>query len=84
MLGSILKGVEVIKTGLVWRIGDGKDVDMWRDPWIHREGPRQPITPRGQNILMEVSEIWDNHLVIATFCEEDATAILLIPLREEM
>jgi hypothetical protein len=42
---SILKGVEVLKEGIVWRIGDGSRVDIWRDPWLSRETSRRPVTP---------------------------------------
>jgi hypothetical protein len=31
---SILKGVEVIKLGLVWRISNGEEVNIWKDPWL--------------------------------------------------
>jgi hypothetical protein len=35
---SILKGIELLKEGLIWRIGDGTKVKIWEDPWIPREG----------------------------------------------
>jgi hypothetical protein len=35
---SILKGVEVIKKGLVWRVGNGEEIKIWDDPWLNREG----------------------------------------------
>ena len=28
---SILKGIELLKEGLIWRVGDGTDVRIWED-----------------------------------------------------
>jgi hypothetical protein len=67
---SILKGVEVLKKGIVWRIGDGSKVNLWEDPWLPREPSRKPITPRGHVLMSKVSELinpiicsWDEDLV---------------------
>jgi hypothetical protein len=35
---SILKGVNLMKEGLVWRIGDGPNVRIWEDQWLNRDG----------------------------------------------
>jgi hypothetical protein len=48
---SILRGIALLKEGLVWRIGDGMHVNIWTDPWLPRERSRIPITPRRQSIL---------------------------------
>jgi hypothetical protein len=29
---SILKGIQLLKAGLIWHVGDGKSIDVWRDP----------------------------------------------------
>jgi hypothetical protein len=86
---SIVKGINLLKEGLVWRVGDGRNVQMWSDPWIPREGSRLPITPRRQNALTHVHELidphtgsWDALLVEDIFWPIDAQAILKIPLRE--
>lgn len=34
---SIIWGREVIKKGAIWRIGDGKFVDIWVDRWLPRK-----------------------------------------------
>ena len=67
---SILKGLEVLKRGIIWRIGDGSRIRIWQDPWIPREWSRCPITPRMNNILTHVEELidpstgqWDEQLV---------------------
>jgi hypothetical protein len=58
---SILKGISLLKEGLIWRIGDGESVNIWTDAWLARDGARQPITPRGGNILTKVRDLIDPH-----------------------
>jgi hypothetical protein len=48
---SILKGIDVLREGMVWRIGDGSKVDIWKDPWMPRETARRPVTPRGHTLI---------------------------------
>jgi hypothetical protein len=67
---SILKGVKLLKEGIVWRVGDGTDIKIWSDPWLPREGAAYPITPRRQCLLTRVCELidpvslqWDEQLV---------------------
>jgi hypothetical protein len=71
---SILKGVQLLKKGLIWRVGDGARINIWNDMWLNREGSRQPITPRGHCLLTYVAELidphtgqWDEELVKQTF-----------------
>lgn len=83
---SILQGLQLLKQGLIWRIGDGVNTNIWVDPWIPRDSTRKPITPRGSLLLTRVSELidpitgtWDEQLVMDTFWPEDANVILTIP-----
>jgi hypothetical protein len=85
MQRCILKGIEVLKKGLVWHIGNGDGIKIWSDPWLTRGDTRAPITPRGRNIVQQVFELinpvtsdWDVELVKATFWEEDVKTILAI------
>jgi hypothetical protein len=87
---SILKGVNLMKEGLVWRIGDGPNVRIWEDQWLNRDGCRMPITPRQQNLLTRVEELinpvtgqWYVELVMNTFWEVVAKIILSTPIRGE-
>jgi hypothetical protein len=87
---SILKGVSLLKEGLVWRIGDGTQVNLWSDPWLPRDGSRLPITPRRQSLLTKVHELinpatgqWDEELVRDTLWDADANIVLKIPVRED-
>lgn len=33
---SIVQGIEVLKEGVIWRVGNGQNVDIWSDPWLPR------------------------------------------------
>jgi len=87
---SILKGVQLLKKGIIWRIGSGTDTYIWKDPWIPRGYTRRPITPKGSSLLIRVSELidpatgtWDELLIRDTFWPEDAEVILTIPTNED-
>uniref|UniRef100_A0A0A8ZPW8 Reverse transcriptase zinc-binding domain-containing protein n=1 Tax=Arundo donax TaxID=35708 RepID=A0A0A8ZPW8_ARUDO len=88
---SILKGVQLLKEGLIWRIGNGSSVDIWRDPWIPRNHTRKVITSRCGSVLQKVADLispiigsWDEQLVKDIFWEEDAEIILSMPLFDDM
>src|SRR5207237_2215158 len=88
---SILKGVQLLKEGLIWRIGDGRSVNIWRDPWIPRSSTRKVFMPLRGSLLHMVADLinpitgnWDKQLVKETFWEEDAKFILSLPLVESM
>ena len=34
---SILKGREVLKEGMRWKVGDGTSIRIWTDPWLPSE-----------------------------------------------
>lgn len=83
---SIVRGIKALNKGLIWRIGDGSQVRIWDDPWITAGVTRQPITPKGQVLLIRVSELidpttglWDEQLVRKFFWKEDIQRILATP-----
>ncbi|KAJ1285997.1 hypothetical protein BS78_03G320500 [Paspalum vaginatum] len=52
---SILRGAELLKDGIIWRIGNGESVRILEDPWLPRGTTRRPITPRGSSLLTKSS-----------------------------
>jgi hypothetical protein len=67
---SIVRGVQALKDGLIWCVGDGTQINIWLDPWIPNGVTRRPATPRGHIIVTKVSELidpstgeWDSALV---------------------
>jgi hypothetical protein len=88
---SILKGLDLLKHGIIWRIGTGEAVDVYRDPWIPRGTTRRPRTYDELDESIKVCDLinqedtsWDEDLVRFLFDEEDAKEILAIPLCSEM
>lgn len=45
MWRSVLRGLDLMKKGMVWRVGDGRGLKIWSDPWLPRSHTRKPITP---------------------------------------
>jgi hypothetical protein len=87
---SILKGIQLLKEGLIWRVGTGDNICIWQDPWIPNGPSRRPSTQRGQCILTKVTELidpvtgnWDEALVKQTFNLEDSQAILALPIVDD-
>lgn len=88
---SILRGRDLLKEGIVWRIGDGTQVNAWTDPWLPRGSTRRPIAHQGLAIVSKVHELinpvtesWDEELVKELFTHDDARVILAIPLKSDM
>jgi hypothetical protein len=42
-------GMELLKHGVIWRIGDGRSVRIWRDNWLLRSEELKVIGPRGRS-----------------------------------
>ncbi|KAI5002872.1 hypothetical protein ZWY2020_027522 [Hordeum vulgare] len=34
---AICHGLDILKKGIIWRVGDGKNIKIWRDNWIPRK-----------------------------------------------
>lgn len=77
-------GLELLKKGIIWRIGDGYSVRIWRDPWIPRAHSRRPITNKKNCRLKWVAELlgtdgkWDVTKVQQHFLPIDVECILKI------
>ncbi|KAK1650817.1 hypothetical protein QYE76_068622 [Lolium multiflorum] len=86
---SILRGVALLKEGLIWRVGDGANIKMWKDPWIPSGITRKPRSLQGNSPATLVADLlnpltgdWDEALVHDLFQAEDARAILSISICE--
>lgn len=86
---SILKGIQLLKRGIIWRLGNGENTEIWKDPWIPRGVTRRVLTQKGRNLITRVAELidpntntWDTQLVQQTFLPEDVSLILQIPIHE--
>ena len=86
---SIMSGVQTLKKGHIWRVGDGSRIKFWDDEWIPNSPTRKVITARGGNLLSKVSDFigpvtghWDEELVSQTFWQMDMAQILASLLPE--
>ncbi|KAK6137935.1 hypothetical protein DH2020_028323 [Rehmannia glutinosa] len=86
---SILVGKELLQKGIRWRVGDGKTIRVWEDPWIPSLRNFRTSTERGelpkdwkvQHLMVQNSNAWDEDKIANIFSTEEAQAILQIPLR---
>ena len=84
---SIMAGVDSLKKGYIWRVGNGQNIDIWRDAWIPNGANRKIITPRRGQLLTKVADLidpinncWDEDLVRQTLWPIDVQRVLTIPL----
>lgn len=57
---SILWGRQVIKTGIRWRIGDGKKVFVYKDGWLPRPDTFKPVSPPSLPAETKVAKLMNN------------------------
>ena len=88
---SILKGLDLLKKGIIWRVGNGEKIKIWEDPWLPRGFTRRPITPRRGILLSRVADLlhpatgqWDKELIEELFWPEDVPEILALPVHTDM
>jgi hypothetical protein len=82
---SILHGRDLLKRGLIWRIGDGSQVDVWQSNWIPRAGSQRPLGRRpdsSANMVRKVTDLlnlegtgWDEARLNQVFFEFDVADI---------
>jgi hypothetical protein len=86
---AILHCLDLLKQGLIWRIGNGASVRIRRDPWIPRGFNCRATTRRGRCRLHWVSDLldsdrrgWNYGKITTFFYPADAEAIAQIKLPE--
>jgi ribonuclease HI len=84
---SIVHGRDLLKEGLVWRVGSGKGIKVMEDNWIPRSGLQHPWSLKPNvvinnvcDLLLEGGQGWCEEKLNASFYEEDVTDILQIPV----
>ena len=82
-----MAGVNSLRNGYIWRVGNGQKIDIWENAWIPNCASRKINTPRRRHLLTKVSDLidpimncWDEDLVRQTLCPIDAQRVLVIPL----
>jgi hypothetical protein len=84
---SILKGIDLLNKGIIWRVGNGNKINIWNDPWIPRGITRRVIYRKKRNIINLVRDLidpttntWDVQMLNQTLEKEDVQAVLQIPV----
>ena len=84
---AIVHGLELLKKGVIWRVGSGNSIRLWRDPWIPRGWSFKPTGKRRPNRLKWVAQLidqnrmeWQTDKVLDLFHAHDAQLILNIRL----
>lgn len=80
--------IDLVRHGIRWRVGNGKDINVWNDNWLPRDYALRPFTPDLYQIrLIYVASLidqnngcWDVNVLNALLWNDDIDIILKIPL----
>jgi hypothetical protein len=86
---SIVVGIQTFKRGHIWRVGNGKSINIWKDFWIPGSPSRKIETPRGNVICTTINALinpgqWDEILINDLFHPLDVGLIMRITLSTHM
>ena len=68
---SLLEGRKMIKESSIWRVGDGKQIDVWKNKWL-KKSPSfkvqlpdhvEPIPMKVEKLLLEGKKEWNMDMV---------------------
>ena len=57
---SLWSGMQTIKRGYIWPMGDSEKINIWEDPWVPSSPNRSIVTRRGNIVLTKLSELIDH------------------------
>ncbi|XP_042954621.1 uncharacterized protein LOC122291036 [Carya illinoinensis] len=85
---SLWSSLGILKEGLVWRVGNGSGIKIWKDKWLPRPVTYQIQTPinmldsetRVEPLIDKDCRSWTVDLVQSVFREEEAKLICSIPI----
>jgi hypothetical protein len=81
---AIEYGLQLLKQGVIWRVGNGANIRVWRDPWIPGTPNYKPISVKGRCRYRWVSDFlhpdgtWNVPRLQLYFLPEDVSLILKI------
>ncbi|KAK1644352.1 hypothetical protein QYE76_062157 [Lolium multiflorum] len=81
---AIEYGLQLLKKGAIWRVGNGANIRVWRDPWIPRDSGRYPRSAQGRCRFRWVSDFllpdgqWNEQRLMQYFSQDDVADILKI------
>ncbi|XP_042964706.1 uncharacterized protein LOC122298928 [Carya illinoinensis] len=85
---SLFSSVGLIKDGLLWRVGDGNTIKIWKDRWVLSSSfhllqsyvKMLPTEATVKQLIKEDRGKWNEELINEIFNKEEAEAIGNIPL----
>jgi hypothetical protein len=86
---SIAQSRHIIRKGTRWRIGNGTQVNIWRDKWINPTNPSKSVSQRQilpanatvSDLIDHETRQWNSSLIDSIFWPCEAAQIKAIPLR---
>ena len=84
---SIWHSQLVLQKGLRWKVGDGRLINIWRDPWLREDcnfNLETPVIPNLRHLTVHDlldphSRTWNMELIDRTFSSRDRAYILNLP-----
>jgi hypothetical protein len=49
--------MQVLKEGVMWRVGDGEKIRVWEHNWIPRSYLERPLSIKPNKVVNKVSEL---------------------------
>jgi hypothetical protein len=84
-------GLDLVKQGIIWRIGLGSKVNIWRDPWICRSPSRKITLKKGRGRMRWVSQLmvpgrheWNEQILHECMYLHDVVEVLKIRLSKRV
>ncbi|XP_042962496.1 uncharacterized protein LOC122296768 [Carya illinoinensis] len=85
---GVYAGLEVLREGLIWRIGTGSGVNIWTDRWIPSLPNHKVSTPREpdcwcdlvSDLIDPTLRVWKDSLLEELFSPQEREAIKAIPI----
>ncbi|KAL0430830.1 UNVERIFIED_CONTAM: putative mitochondrial protein [Sesamum radiatum] len=85
---SIWRTIPLVKAGCRWRVGDGSNIQIWRDQWLPRPYSFRPIQMQNcslwnakvETLIDKDLHCWKEDLIDRTFVPDDASLIKALPL----
>lgn len=82
-----MSGLQTFKKGHIWRVGNGRSINIWKDHWVPGMMSRKIETPRGNVLLRTVDELidpltgqWDIDILESIFNPLEVRRVLQIPI----
>ncbi|KAB2597795.1 ribonuclease H protein [Pyrus ussuriensis x Pyrus communis] len=84
---GILQGRKILKSGIRWRVGDGRNIQVLEDPWLptprtFRPISRPPEMPRMVADMVFIGGTWKREVVERCFNVDEAHIILSMMLSQ--